>query len=280
MKLVKVLIISLLPLFLYACGWGSGSYHTIEDLDYKQVDIENDIPVESSRKKAIYSYRELLIEGNENAKKPEVMRRLGDLRLEENEELNTVEALEPKVAKQFTTTKIDYKETISLYEDLIAGNPYYELSDAVLYQLSRAYESDNQREKMLDSLDRLIAKYPQSAYFIEAHFRRGEALFVDKKYRPAERSYSEVIRAGEENPFYRHALYKQGWSHFKLLDYDVGLHSFIALMDNMLDKGSDDEIDNLTRPEKELLDDTLRALGLSYAYLGGAKEVSGYFSDY
>ena len=306
MKLHKFIFLCLSIFILHACGWGGGAHYTIEDLEHKEIDLENDIPVESSRKKAIYSYRELLEKEN-NAETPsklgdlhrdpeqigefdilqqetntsEVMRRLGDLRLEENEHLNAVDVSEPQVAKQFTTTIIDYKETITLYEDLIAGNPYYELNDAVLYQLSRAYEADDQREKMLDSLDRLISKFPDSTYYIEAQFRRGEVLFVDKEYRAAERAYAEVIQAGQENnPYYRHALYKQGWSHFKLLDYDIGLHSFIALMDSMLKQGTQEEIKSLPRPEQELLDDSLRALGLSYAYLGGPKEISKYFSAY
>ena len=267
-------------LLLHACGWGGGSYYTIEDLEDKKVDVENDIPVESSRKKAIYSYRELLEDKTPQTNTPEVMRRLGDLRLEENEDLNAIDSLEPQVAKQFTSIKIDYKETIQLYEDLIAGNPYYELNDSVLYQLSRAYESDQQREKMLQTLDRLVSKFPSSYYYAEGQFRRGEVLFVDKKYRAAEQAYAEVIRAGKEGRFYRHALYKQGWSHFKLLDYDIGLHSFIALMDSMLKEGTQQEIKSLPRPEQELLDDSLRALGLSYAYLGGATEVSDYFTAY
>lgn len=277
---LRLHILCLVCIVLNACGWGGGSYYTIEDLEDKKVDIENDIPVDSSRKKAIHSYRELLEDKTPETDTPEVMRRLGDLRLEENEDLSAVDSLEPQVVKQFTTTKIDYKETIQLYEDLIAGNPYYELNDAVLYQLSRAFESDNQREKMLQSLDRLISKFPSSGYYAEAQFRRGEVLFVDKKYRAAEQAYAEVIRAGEEGRFYRHALYKQGWSHFKLLDYDIGLHSFVALMDNMLKEGTKEEIKGLPRPEQELIDDSLRALGLSYAYLGGASEVSDYFIAY
>ena len=139
-------------------------------------------------------------------------------------------------------------------------------------------KSDQQREKTLQTLDRLVSEFPASEYYAEAQFRRGEILFVDKKYRVAERAYAEVINAGEDGRFYQHALYKQGWSHFKLLDYDIGLHSFIALMDSMLTEGTQEEIKSLPRPEQELLDDSLRALALSYAYLGGATEVSGYFT--
>ncbi len=45
----------------------------------------------------------------------------------------------------------------------------------------------------------------------------------------------------------------------------------------MIVEDVDESITNLTRPEKELLDDSLRALALSYGYLGGATEISDYF---
>ena len=264
---------------LYSCGWGGGAYHTIEDLERKQVDIENDIPVVSSRKKAIYSYRELIADEEQEKDTPEVVRRLGDLRLEENEDLQAVNVSDPQVAEKFTTTQIDYSETIDLYEHLLDENSSYKLNDVVLYQLARAYEAADKRVKMLDALDRLISQFPTSEYYVEAQFRRGETLFVDKKYRQAEHAYAEVITLGKDSRFYRHALYKQGWSYFKLLDYDIGLHSFVALVDTMIIDDVDENIGSLTRPEKELLDDSLRALALSYGYLGGATEISDYFSN-
>ncbi len=271
-------IVSVLVVLLNACGWGGGSYHTIEDLERKTVNVENDIPVDSSRKKAIYSYRELLVDEDQEQDQPEVIRRLGDLRLEENEDLHAVDVSNPLVADKFTTVDINYQETIDLYEYLLDEKSDYQLNDVVLYQLSRAYEAADEREKMLYSLDRLIAKFPQSEYYVEAQFRRGETLFVDKKYKQAEFAYTEVIHLGKDSRFYQHALYKQGWSHFKQLNYDIGLHSFIALMDTMLKQDVEQDMQQLTRPEKELLDDSLRALALSYGYLGGASEISDYFN--
>ncbi|MDW3094858.1 MAG: tetratricopeptide repeat protein [Gammaproteobacteria bacterium] len=280
MRRIRLYCVYALILILQACGWGGGSYYTIEDLERNKVDVKNDIPVESSRKKAIYSYRELLVDEDQEKDSPEVIRRLGDLRLEENEDLQAVDVSSPQVAEKFTTIDINYKETIDLYEYLLDEKSDYQLNDVVLYQLSRAYEAADEREKMLDSLDRLIAKFPNSDYYVEAQFRRGETLFVDKKYKQAEYAYAEVIQLGKDSRFYRHALYKQGWSHFKMLDYDVGLHSFVALIDTMVKEDVDKDIEALTRPEKELLDDSLRALALSYGYLGGAKEISSYFDGY
>ncbi len=168
MRHMRCYIVYALIITLQACGWGGGAYHTIEDLERKKIDIENDIPVESSRKKAIHSYRELLVDEDQEKDSPVVIRRLGDLRLEENEDLQAVDVSNPQIAEKFTTTDINYKETIELYEYLLDEKSDYQLNDVVLYQLSRAYEAADEREKMLDSLDRLIAKFPESDYYIEA----------------------------------------------------------------------------------------------------------------
>ena len=46
-----------------------------------------------------------------------------------------------------------------------------------MYQLSRAHEAQAEPEKALAVLDQLVAKYPQSQWYTEAQFRRGEILF-------------------------------------------------------------------------------------------------------
>ena len=279
MKYLRIIISVKLALSLYACGWGGNNYNTIEDLNEHDVDLTTDIPVENSRKKAIYSYREILMDEDQEKDPPEVLRRLGDLRLEENEELSTNDASEPVNAEEYTTLVVNYQETIELYEHLLDVKSDYELNDTVLYQLSRAYESADDRENILRSLDRLVHAFPESEYYAEAQFRRGEILFVDKKYRQAVIAYSEVVNQGSAGRFYQHALYKQGWSHFKLMDYDIALDSFVGLLDTMIKDNVDDDYEKLTRPQKELLDDSLRALALSYGYLGGATEISSYFED-
>ena len=280
MNRLRFFVVMIVAFSIQGCGFFGGSgQRTIEDLPSARVDLDEDIPIKASRKKAILSYRELLREEQKDNPDPEVIRRLGDLRLEENEDLSAMAPLEPKQKQDFTSTVIDYSETISLYEEILRGNPDYALNDDVLYQLARAYESSGQREKEIQTLDRLVRSYPQSKHIPEVQFRRGESLFIDKKYHAAERAYAKVIEFGAETRFYRNALYKHGWSLFKKVDYDIGLHSFLRLMDDMLKEGSSAEIEALSKADQELLDDTLRVLGLSYAYLGGAQEVSGYFAE-
>lgn len=273
MKLLKInfyiITVSIVMFLVISCGNMGGNNQTISSISKKHTKIEGDIPVQSSRKKAISQYRKLLNENSEEIT-PEVKRRLGDLRMEENEDhlADTV-----TVADEYT-----FAETISLYEDILENDVTYKNSDRVLYQLSRAYELSSQYEKALQALDQLVYKYPNSDYFVEAQFRRGEILFVEKKYPLAEDAYASVISHGPDTEFYMHSLYKHGWTHFKQVDYDLGLPSFNGVLEVLLTTGvEENDISKLSEPDQELLDDTLRATGLSFGYLGGAKEVSGYF---
>ena len=268
----KLFILMLVTSVVVACGsFGGGRGDTIGSLSKKRADVKDDIPVKSSRTKAISQYRKLVNEDPDNVH-PEVLRRLGDLRMEETEDEMAENVQLPN--------KDTYGETIKLYEDVLDKHSTYPNRDRVLYQLSRAYELTGQHEKALKALDQLVYEYPESNYFGETQFRRAEILFVEKQYAQAEDAYESVIEKGPEGRFYIHSLYKHGWSHFKQVDYDYGIPSFNIVLDNLLVAGVKEEnIAQLSQPDQELLDDTLRAISLSFAYLGGPEELSKFYAD-
>ncbi len=268
----KVIVIMAIAAIVVSCGsFGKNRGETIGSVSKKRVKVKEDLPVQSSRSKAISQYRKLVNEDPDNVH-PEVLRRLGDLRMEETED-----HLAEKVQ---VPDKHTYAETIKHYEDILAKHANYKGRDRVLYQISRAYELSGEHEKALKALDQLVYEYPDSPYFAETQFRRAEILFVEKQYSQAENAYESVIRQGPEGRFYIHSLYKHGWSHFKQVDYDYGLPSFNTVLDNLLVNGVEaEQIAQLSQPDQELLDDTLRAISLSFAYLGGPDEVSNFFAD-
>ncbi len=267
----KIILMLAVAALLVACGsFGGGRQDTIGSISKKRVKVKEDVPVKSSRSKAIKQYKKLVNEDPKNVH-PEVLRRLGDLRMEETEDHLAENVQIPD--------KSTYAETIDLYEDVLAKHPNYPNRDRVLYQISRAYELSGEHEKALLALNELVYKYPDSAYFAETQFRRAEILFVEKQYAQAESAYQSVINQGPESRFYIHSLYKHGWSHFKQVDYDFGIPSFNTVLDNLLVNGVEKEqIEQLSQPDQELIDDTLRAISLSFAYLGGPDEASSFYA--
>ena len=197
---------------------------TIRELDDVEVVVDTSRTISGSEQKAIESYREFLaLAADDPLLQAEAMRRLADL------QLDTVEG--EQLAAGLDVIGSEAGSTVNLYEQLLESYPNYEKSDLVLYQLSRAHEAAGRIEDALATLDRLVEEYPQTAHIDEAHFRRGEMLFVEQRYGEAEDAYSFVLEHGPDSNFYEQSLYKQGWAQFKQVRHEDSLEPFFALLD-------------------------------------------------
>src|ERR1043165_9716053 len=142
---------------------------TLQDLIGKEVQVPAEGPVKAVPGQAAEQYRRFLDRPSGDPKlRIEAMRRLGDLSVEGDE------AIRGDQASTMTTTEL--REAIKLYEGLLKTYPDYGRADAVMYQLSRAYEADNRQQDALEVLNKMVREYPQSKWAAEAHFRRGEIL--------------------------------------------------------------------------------------------------------
>lgn len=244
---------------------------TIKDLDKGQVDVSPEPPKGVDNTKTMNSYKRFLdLNAGDAALREEAMRRLGDLNLESSES----ERIEHELA---TNEGLRATEAIHLYSALLKAYPKYERNDSVLYQLARAYELDAQPDKALGTLDRLVASYPESRYIDEVQFRRGELLFASKSYAAAQTAYEAVIKFGPTSSFYNQSLYKHGWSQFKQGESEQSLVSFAGVLDSVLVSKKDPkaliELDALSKPNRELVEDTFRVMSITFSYLDGPKSI-------
>jgi TolA-binding protein len=245
---------------------------TIKDLESQQVDISPNPPQGVDSNKTMNSYKRFLdLNAGDAALREEAMRRLGDLNLESSES----ERIEHELA---TNEGLRATEAIHLYTALLKAYPKYERNDAVLYQLARAYELDAQPDKALAALDRLVASYPHSRYIDEAQFRRGEILFAAKSFPAAQAAYEAVIAVGPTSQFYNQSLYKHGWSLFKEGETERSLGSFARVLDSVLVAKNNSkrlvEIDSLSKPNRELVEDTFRVMSITFSYGDGPKMIA------
>jgi cellulose synthase operon protein C len=246
---------------------------SIGDLVARPIDVHPDAAASASAGKAMDNYRRFLELQNTDPKlRAEAMRRLGDLNLESGQ----VERMERELGSIDTMGA----EAIRLYTVLLKAYPDYPRNDEVLYQLARAYETTGQPEKALATLDELSARYPQSPMSDEVQFRRGELLFSAKRYPEAEEAYARVIRRGSASAFYRQSLYKHGWSLFKESKDEESLSSFAGVLDQLLGGSRPVSIDSLPRADRELVEDTLRVMSITFSYLDGPKSVDAFLQRY
>ena len=247
---------------------------TIKDLEAQQVDVDTQPPKNIDANKTMDSYRRFLdLNAGDAALRAEALRRLGDLNLESSES----ERIEREL---ITNEGLRATEAIHLYSALLKAYPKYERNDSVLYQLSRAYELNGQAEKALATMDQLVATYPKSRYIDEAQFRRGELLFTNKAYAKAQSAYEAVIKIGSSSLFYNQSLYKHGWSLFKQGENERSLDSFAGVLDSVLVSKRDSaelvELDTLSRPNRELVEDTFRVMSITFSYLDGPKTIDDF----
>ena len=249
---------------------------TIKDLEGRQVEVRQNEKVDSSSERAMENYRAFLALSSGDAKlRAEAMRRLGDLNLEAGE----IERAEADVQ---ANADLKNAEAIRLYSGLLKAYPNYPRNDVVLYQLARAYEANAQPDEALGILDRLVGKFPTSHHYDEAEFRRGEILFSAKRYPESEQAYGSVIKFGPKSAFYQQSLYKHGWSLYKQAQNDESLKSFGTLLDLKLvdskSPGKLADMKKLSRPDRELIDDTFRVFSITFSNLDGAKSVDSYLA--
>lgn len=230
---------------------------TLKDLQKRKVDVAPQAVSGVTPEQAADAYRRFLELQNINPQlRVEAMRRLGDLNVESNEN-----ALAGSDSEKLDSKTLN--ESITLYESLLKAYPQYPNADAVLYQLSRAYEAAGKPQQSLATLDRLVTQFPNSRWYGEGQFRRGELLFSAKRYSEATKAYAAVIALGTATSFYDQGMYKHGWALFKQGRNDDSAASFLKVLDRVLMKqGRVREPSSLSRPERELSDDTLHVLAV------------------
>jgi tetratricopeptide (TPR) repeat protein len=243
---------------------------TIGDLKSRPVEVHRDAPASPSVEKAMENYRRFLELQNTDPKlRAEAMRRLGDLNLDAGE-LTRME-------QEVTAQDLQGSEAIRLYTTLLKAYPDYARNDQVLYQLARAYEVTGQAEPALRALDQIVQRYPNTPQLAEVQFRRGELLFSAKRYPEAERAYAEAIAHGSSSGFYQQSLYKHGWSLFKESRADESLPSFGKVLDHELGtSGKGRAVESLKRADRELVEDTLRVMSITFSYNEGGATLEHY----
>ncbi len=255
---------------------------TIADLEEMEplieaVDIEPRASFEIDRQQVIDSFRALVEITADGGGTGDEMRRLADLELESS--------LDNRLAEDEATRQRGLEEAlhaIGIYEAYLEKYPARETNDMILYQLSRAYAIEDDADKSLAALDRIAIEFPTSQYIDEVQFRRGEVLFVARDYVAAEQAYGTIVDGYPDSLFYDKALYKYGWTQFKQERHEDALGSFTRLLDLNLERGKIGELDydpELPRAERELLDDVVRVVSLSFSYDDDRRYISRYFNE-
>lgn len=222
-----------------------------------------DVPIEA----VMDSYKALLPLVDDPRKQVTIRHRLADLEFQRAER------------KMADTAVDELSAAIDAYQRLLSEYPERVGNDQILYQLARAWELRGATPQQLDALNTLVLRYPNSEYWIEAQFRRGDLLFIDGRYREAEQAFNEVTLASQERmadaSFLVNAHYMKGWSLFKQANYREALLSYIEVLDLVMPDGQ--SVASVDQRSQTLIEDLFRVVGLSLSYLDGAETLQALF---
>jgi tetratricopeptide (TPR) repeat protein len=209
---------------------------TIGGLPRRDIVITPQTLSPASPDEVLATYRQALTLFSTAEQRSLAMRRMADLTMMASEE-----SLDPGLSDEGAPgvstgnrTDSSYSKAIALYLDQIQSAPPGTDLSETLYLLAKAYDLDAQPEKALEILDRLSNDYPGNDTRDEVEFRRGEQYFILGRYQEASQAYKAVIAFGDRSSFFENALYKNGWSLYKLADYEPALDQFITLLDRYL----------------------------------------------
>ncbi len=212
------------------------------------------------------NYRDVLKNTSDPELRIQVTQRLADLQMMSSEQ--------QQLAGRQQTHYFD--DTIRSYRELLAAHPHRADNDRLLYQLSKACDLDGRSDESLAALQQLVRDYPNSEYYIEAQFRRGELLFARSSYEQAEAAYGEVVKKGRDSSYYQNALYMQGWAQFKRASYEPALASFTGALDLLWPENK--SLDELARAQRELVSDALRVMSLIFSYDKGPQTITEFYA--
>ena len=248
---------------------------TIQDLESHPAQVASGGTVSASDSTAMASYQKFLaLQATDPKLRAEAMRRLGDLNLDAGDL--------QRMATELSSVDVNGAEAIKLYTTLLSIYPDYEHNDEVLYQLARAYDTTGQPDQALHTLDLIVQRYPAAKDLDEVQFRRGELLFSARRYPEAQQAYAAVIARGAASPYYIQSLYKGGWSLYKESLPEQSLPLFARLLDCELlgTDGSVRPLTDLRRADRELVEDSLRVMSVTFSEDSGAHSIDRFVGQY
>lgn len=175
---------------------------------------------------------------------PDVIYRLAELYYEQTQDesgramreyeeaLKQVQA--GKLAAAPPEPQVSYQKAIQQYQRLITQFPKYRLLDGAYYLLAYCLEKQGEFDQSRDTYSRLIEKFPMSKFVPEAWVRMGEYYFdavnVDRALDKAANAYTMAVRF-KEHPLFDKALYKLGWTYYRMDRFEPAVDAFVRLID-------------------------------------------------
>ncbi|GAB4174010.1 MAG: hypothetical protein Kow00108_08890 [Calditrichia bacterium] len=125
--------------------------------------------------------------------------------------------------------KLDYSKAIDIYDIILTNFPESDLADDALYSKAFLLNKMGRGHESRKFYQELIDKYPDSPFVVEAYMHLAEYYFNPRIDKDADQNIIELEKAirmykrvldYKDSKRYDEALYKLGWSHYRLAAID------------------------------------------------------------
>jgi len=219
-------------------------------IQYDQFRLGVELQVASKRREQIQALKKIISLSPDPQEVPSLLFRLGEFYWEESKfyffeanrkddelinAMNRNDAAGQQRAKaekaELAAKQKEYgKLAVEQYTKIVQEFPKFERTDEVLFFLGQYLMEEGQDRKALVAFKRLVEKHPKSKYIPDAYLAFGEYYFNNSKGKRPELEKALVAykKAAEfpESQVYAFALYKQGWCHYNMGDYEAAKDKF------------------------------------------------------
>lgn len=175
------------------------------------------------------------------------------------------------------TPKYDYTEALNIYDKLLDEYPASDFADDALYNKAWLLERMDRGAESRRIYQEVIDKYPDSRFAPESYIRLAEYFFAPRddktdeeqvvvELRKAIQLYKKVLNY-RDSKRYDEALYKLGWSYYKLAArdpkyYDDSIVYFMAVADDITRAEKLDPNNKISNPD--VRDEAIEYIGISF----------------
>lgn len=170
---------------------------------------------------------------------------------------------------------LEFRHTFDIYQRIINEFPESDKVDDAVYNIGFLYEEMGNSDRAHQYYLHLIDKYPESDYVTETYMRLGEYYFNPPRNNlPQAITYYKLVLKDTQNAHYYEALYKLGWSYYRLNKYPEAISFFTNLVESI-----DNRKDLKGQPESksvDLYDEALEYIAVCFMDFGELDEILNY----
>ncbi|HEX9186546.1 MAG TPA: tetratricopeptide repeat protein, partial [Vicinamibacteria bacterium] len=212
--------------------------------NYEQAIRDLEVLERNEREAAIVRFEEFLARYPDDPQfTPDAMFRLAELYYEKaNDDFDQALVAHRAAAKEAVAEgrepppepQKSYAPSIALYQQLITGFPEYKFIHGMYYLLAYCLGEMGQGEEAQVAYRTLIEKYPESPFVPEAWVRLGDWHFDEVKADSLPNAAAAFAKMYDfpGHPLYARAIYKLGWTYYRMDDFEHAVDSFTRLLDH------------------------------------------------